>query len=185
MKDLGFKKPSWLPDFGKDKRKALLDSFYGSIDQAIYADLLSDDLVMMEFVETGGKPPTKFGKHEFTNLMCNHVLPSIPDFNWTHDTSGEVDKDGYAIVTIQATGHFTGKPFSLPSWNGRPVPTLQPTGKRFRLEPEVQKVKVEKGKITSIVVLPNKGAGPLALYKALGGEIPTPVLNTGSGEVIA
>ena len=30
MKRLGVKKPAWLPDFGKDKRKALLEHFFAS-----------------------------------------------------------------------------------------------------------------------------------------------------------
>lgn len=30
MKRLGVKKPAWLPDFGKDKRKALLERFFAS-----------------------------------------------------------------------------------------------------------------------------------------------------------
>ncbi len=33
--------------------------------------------------------------------MCDVVLPAIPDFSWAHATNGEVDKDGWAIVTVQ------------------------------------------------------------------------------------
>ena len=79
----------------------------------------------------------------------------------------------YAIVTLQATGHFTGKPYSAPAhpdW-----PSLQPSGKRFALKPETVKVKIDKkdGKIEEIAVLPVRGGGPRGLYEALGGKMPS------------
>ena len=49
---------------------------------------------------------------------------------------------------------------------------IEPSGKRFLLEEEKVRVKVEDGKIQRMEVLPSKGAGPLALYKALGGTVP-------------
>ena len=78
----------------------------------------------------------------------------------------------YAIVTLQATGHFTGKPYTAPAhpdW-----PSLPPTGKRFSLAPETVKVKVNNktGKIEEIAVLPVPGGGPRGLYEALGGKVP-------------
>jgi hypothetical protein len=50
---------------------------------------------------------------------------------------------------------------------------LPPSGKHFCLAEEVQKVKVAGDKVTEIKVLPNKGAGPRALYAALGGKLPS------------
>ena len=76
----------------------------------------------------------------------------------------------YAIVTLQATGKFTGKPYTAPAhpeW-----PSLAPTGKRFALAPETVKVKVRKGKIEEIAVVPVPGGGPRGLYEALGGKMP-------------
>ena len=49
---------------------------------------------------------------------------------------------------------------------------IEPSGKRFLLEEEKVRVKVEDGKIQRMEVLPTKGAGPLALYRALGGTVP-------------
>lgn len=77
----------------------------------------------------------------------------------------------YAIVTLQATGHFTGAPYRAvahPEW-----PSLTPTGKRFALAPETVKVKVNKrGKIEEIAIVPVPGGGPRGLYEALGGKMP-------------
>lgn len=79
----------------------------------------------------------------------------------------------YAIVTLQATGHFTGEPYSAPAhpdW-----PSLVPSGKRFSLAPENVKVKVndKDGKIEEITVLPVRGGGPRGLFEALGGKMPS------------
>lgn len=40
MKRLGLKKPSFLPDFGQEKRKAVLDRFFGPVDSQVYEELL-------------------------------------------------------------------------------------------------------------------------------------------------
>lgn len=96
---------------------------------------------------------------------------SVPDWNWTHATDALVDSEGYAIVTLQATGHFTGKPYTAPAhpeW-----PSLNPTGRRFALSPETAKVKVKDGKIAEIAVVPAPGGGPRGLYEALGGKMPS------------
>lgn len=99
MKKLGLKKPEFLPDFGKDKRLAVLNSFFTSTDPTTLGALLSDNA---KVVEEGPQPKT-YNKSEFINLVCNHVSPAIPDFNWGHATSGENDKEGYAVVTCQVS----------------------------------------------------------------------------------
>lgn len=38
---------------------------------------------------------------EYIGLMADIVLPAIPDFKWGHATNGEVDRDGYCIVTVK------------------------------------------------------------------------------------
>ncbi len=37
--------------------------------------------------------------------MCEYVAPAIPDFNWTHATDAIIDKDYFAIVTVQVRMH--------------------------------------------------------------------------------
>lgn len=95
---------------------------------------------------------------------------SVPDWNWTHATDAIVDGEGYAVVFLQPTGHFTGKPYRSPSHAERPA--LAADGRRFALAPETVRVKVEGGKIKEIVTLPVRGGGPRGLYEALGGKIP-------------
>lgn len=48
LKQLGLQKPGWLPDFGKSRRKMLIERFFGPIDRATYEDLLADDFVMRD-----------------------------------------------------------------------------------------------------------------------------------------
>jgi hypothetical protein len=101
--------------------------------------------------------------------MCNKVAPAIPDFSWTAATDAVVDKDGFVIVLVQATGHHNGAPLNL----GPPFPSVPPSGVRVKLPPAVKKVKVEDGKITEIRAVGGKdGTGPLALYRAVGGVVP-------------
>ncbi|KAK9815232.1 hypothetical protein WJX72_000391 [[Myrmecia] bisecta] len=164
MKQLGLKKPAFLPDFGKDKRVALLDRFYTNADEATYNELLADDF---ELVSVGKKTET-YNKQQWKDLLLKYTLPAIPDFNFTHATDGSKDDEGYCIVTVQATGHHTGKPFELPG-----LPPIPASNKRFALAEEKIKVKVEDGQIKQMVILPVKNAGPLALYKALGGKVPS------------
>jgi hypothetical protein len=38
---------------------------------------------------------------DYIGLTCGTVLPAIPDFNWGHACSGDVDDDGFCIVTVQ------------------------------------------------------------------------------------
>ena len=97
MKKLGLKKPEFLPDFGKDKRLATLNSFFSTNDKATLESMLSDNVKIVE----EGTPSRTYNKSEFINLLCNHVVPAIPDFDWCHATSGENDKEGYAVVTCQ------------------------------------------------------------------------------------
>lgn len=100
--------------------------------------------------------------------MCNRIAPAIPDFSWTPATDGEVADDGFSIVTVQVTGHHNGAPLDL----GPPLPPLPADGKRLHLPPAIKKVKVEGGKIQQVLAVGVEGAGPLALYKALGDVVP-------------
>lgn len=162
MKKLGLKKPEFLPDFGKDKRLAVLNSFFTSTDPTTLGALLSDNA---KVVEEGPQPRT-YNKSEFINLVCNHVSPAIPDFNWGHATSGENDKEGYAVVTCQASGQHTGKALRIP---GSELPKVEAQQKQFKLQPADLKVKVEDGKIQEIV-MPSSEAGFSAIYQAVGGK---------------
>lgn len=99
MKKLGLKKPEFLPDFGKDKRLAVLNSFFTTNDQITLEALLSDNV---KIIEEGPQART-YNKSEFVNLVCKHISPAIPDFDWGHSTSGENDKEGYAVVTCQVS----------------------------------------------------------------------------------
>ncbi|KAK9837688.1 hypothetical protein WJX74_003010 [Apatococcus lobatus] len=161
LKQLGLKKPGFLPDFGKDKRLAVLNRFYTNIDKTTYDELLADSFKLT----TAAAGHSTYGKADYTKLMTDMVKPAIPNFSWGHATSGDKSDDGYSIVTVQATGHHTDKALEFPGRKAIPS-----SGNRFKLEEETQRVKVEDGQIQEIVVLPNKGAGPLALYVALGGK---------------
>jgi hypothetical protein len=65
-------------------------------------------------------------------------------------------------VAVQVTGHHTGAPFALPG-----LSPVEPSGRRVALGMQLLRVRLEKGRIREIVVLPSEGAGPLALYQAL------------------
>lgn len=149
-------------DVGRGERKALLHTFYHDLDKQKLASLMADDFRMTE--EGGSKV---YSKQDYLAVLCDCVLPAVPDFRWGAATNAETDNDGYAIVTVTATGHHTGAPLQLPGLE--PVPA---SGKHFCLPDEVQKVKVKGDKIQEIVVLPTKGAGPRGMYVALGGKLP-------------
>ncbi|KAL0041955.1 hypothetical protein WJX79_010249 [Trebouxia sp. C0005] len=137
LKNLGLKKPEFLPDFGKEKRQVMLDRFFTSYDKATLEELLSDNA---QIVEQSPK---------------------------SHATK---DKDGYCLVTVQATGHHTGKPLRIPGSEMAKVDTSQ---KKFTLQEASLKVKVEDGQIQEINMMPTKGAGFTGLYEALGGRVPS------------
>eukprot|EP00877_Chromochloris_zofingiensis_P000454 jgi/Chrzof1/10409/UNPLg00333.t1 len=145
-------------DFGKNDRLRTLNTFYTQLSRSNLEQLLADTFVMGEEGHA-----RRFSKKEYIGLMADIVLPAIPDFKWGHATNGEVDRDGYCIVTVKATGHHTGAPLRMPGLE--PIPA---SGKHFCMAEEVQKVKVEGGKVSEIKVLPTKGAGPRALYAVLG-----------------
>jgi hypothetical protein len=44
---------------------------------------------------------------------------------------GAKDKDGYSIVIVQATGHHTGKAFSIPGSDLHPVSIKHPQPSKF------------------------------------------------------
>ena len=81
----------------QDKRLAILNSFFSTNDKATLEGLLSDQA---QITEQGSQPRT-YNKSEFVNLLCNHIVPAIPDFDWGHSTDGAADKEGYAQVTCQ------------------------------------------------------------------------------------
>ncbi|CAL5223759.1 g6322 [Coccomyxa viridis] len=169
LKNVGLKKPGFLPDFGKEKRKAVLDRFYTNFDAQTYDELLADGFELVDTTE----PNRKYSKQDWKRLMLDHVIPAIPDFSWSHATDGTKDeKDGFSTVVVKATGHHTGQAFSLPTVD---APAVQPSGKKFQLAEEKIRVKVEDGQIQKMEVLGNKGAGPRALYEALGGKTPATV----------
>lgn len=164
MKKLGLKKPEFLPDFGKDKRQAVIDKFFTHHDKSTLESLLADDA---QIVEQGAKLRT-YNKSEWMNLMANHVVPAVPDFKWNHSTDGSKDQDGYSIVTVQATGKHSGKAFRIP---GSELPKVEPKHEKFQLQEATLKVKVEDQKIQEILMEPERGAGFLAMYEALGGKV--------------
>ncbi|PSC71078.1 glycosyl hydrolase [Micractinium conductrix] len=171
LKSLGMgSQPEWLPDFQLEARRAVLHRFFnGPIDRESYEDLFNDAFRMEEQLRgaDGSAHSRTWGKADFIECMCNGVAPALPDFSWTAATDGSVDKDGYAIVAVRASGHHTGAPFQLPG-----LPAVPPSGRRAALEDEMMKVRVEGGRIREIVVLPSQGAGPLALYQAVGADAP-------------
>lgn len=154
-------------DFGKSSRVATINKMYygdgGTPSKQILEEVLSPDFKMGEEGYT-----RKFTKDDYIKMVCDVTLPAIPDFKWGHATNGEVDADGWCIVTVQATGHHTGGSLVMPG-----LEPLAPSGKHFCLAEEIQKVKVEGNKVVAVEVLPQKGAGPRALYQALGGKLPT------------
>eukprot|EP00879_Flechtneria_rotunda_P002030 GHRR01002208.1.p1 GENE.GHRR01002208.1~~GHRR01002208.1.p1 ORF type:complete len:219 (+),score=53.00 GHRR01002208.1:118-774(+) len=161
--DRGIDRLKQVLDIGKSGRVAMINKLYSNPgNRSVLQSVLADGFVMGEEGHS-----RKFSKAEYVALLCDFVTPAIPDFKWGHATSGDLDRDGFCIVTVQATGHHTGGPLVLPG-----LEPLQPSGKHFCLAEEVQKVKVQGGKVTEIEVLPNKGAGPRALYQALGGKLP-------------
>lgn len=166
LKNLGLKKPEFLPDFGKEKRQVMLDRFFTSYDKATLEELLSDNV---QIVEQSPKSRT-YNKSEWINVLTNHVVPAIPDFKWCHATDATKDKDGYCLVKVQATGHHTGKPLRIPGSEMAKVDTSQ---KNFTLQEASLKVKVEDGQIQEINMMPTKGAGFTGLYEALGGRVPS------------
>lgn len=157
---------SALPDLGRPARQRVLDDFYNADTAKKQVELLSDDFVLRE--EGSSK---SFNKRQY-EATITAAYESVPDWNWTHGTDAIVDSQGFAVVFLQPTGHFTGKPYAAPSHPGWPA--LQPDGRRFALAPETVKVRVDggSGKIKEIVTLPVRGAGPRGLYEALGGEVP-------------
>lgn len=163
MKKLGLKKPEFLPDFGKDKRQAMLDRFFTSYDKDTVEELLSDNA---QIVEQGPKSRV-YNKSEWINLLVNHVVPAVPDYSWCHSTDGANDKQGFCTVRVQATGNHTGKPFRVP---GSELPKVDARQKQFTLQETSLQVRVEGGKIQEIQMLPAEGAGFLALYEAVGGK---------------
>lgn len=79
------------------KRLAVIDNFFTHHDQSTLDSILADDA---QIIEQGAKVRT-YNKSEWVNLVTNHVVPAIPNFNWGHKTDGSKDDDGYSVVTVQ------------------------------------------------------------------------------------
>ncbi|KAL4452060.1 hypothetical protein ABPG75_007722 [Micractinium tetrahymenae] len=139
------------------------------LSRQVYEELLEERFKMREQLRDEAGHSRTYGKADWIELMCGCVAPAIPDFKWSAATDGEVDKDGFAIVAVKVSGHHTGAPFAPPG-----LPPVPAEGRRVALEQQLMRVLVEGGRIREIEVLPSEGAGPLALYKALGGEVSSP-----------
>lgn len=165
MKKLGLQKPAFLPDFGLDKRKAVLDKFYTTFDRPGLNEVIADDFTLRERSSTASQT---FSKADWIHLISDCVAPAIPDFTFGHATDAAKGQDGFCVVKVQAAGRHTGAPFAISD----KYPKVEAKGTRFLLAEETMLVGVEDGKVQKIEVLPVKGAGPLALYEALGGKVP-------------
>ncbi|GAB4819184.1 hypothetical protein N2152v2_006230 [Parachlorella kessleri] len=163
LKRLGLGPSSKPGDRESLERKAVLEGFFSDPGNGeVYDQLLAQDF---QLHEDGSRVYTK---QDFKDIMLNNVLPAIPDFKWTAATDGVVDKGGFAIVLVQATGHHTGAALVIPGRED--LPPVTPRGRRLSTKEGVLKVKVEGGKIRAISVLAQGGAGFLVLYRALAGE---------------
>lgn len=152
-------------DGQKRRRLAAIDKLYRTLTKESMEEALADDFVMSEMGHA-----RRFTKGDYVGMMTNVTLPAVPDFSWSAASTGDVADDGYCLVVVRASGHHTGGDLCLPG-----LEPLPPSGKRFCLAEEVHKLKVDiTGRVTEIVVLPNKGAGPRAMYQALGGTLPAP-----------
>lgn len=154
-----------LLDFGASRRRKVIEAFYGAPTAAAHAAFLADSFSLRE-----DGSPTAFDRAAYAATM-EAAYKAAPDWQWAAASDGLTDEDGFAIVELQPTGHFTGAPYTPPAhpdW-----PTLAPDGRRFVLAPETVKIRVAKGKVVEIVTLPVRGGRPRGLYEALGGKVPT------------
>ena len=76
----------------------MLDKFFTSTDKFTLDELLAENALI---VEQGPKART-YNKSEWINLLCNHVVPAVPDYKWNHSTDAAKDPEGYCIVKVQA-----------------------------------------------------------------------------------
>ncbi|KAG1661701.1 hypothetical protein FOA52_002037 [Chlamydomonas sp. UWO 241] len=147
----------------RDNRRQVLSDLYGKLDREVACSVLADDFFMHE----AGRDEKIYGRDDFMSMVYGSVLPAIPDFQWCAATTNELDRDGFVVVTVQARGHHTGVPFSLPG-----LPAIEPSGRHFSLPEQALMVRVVDGLVKEIKVFPVRGAGPLGMYVALGGELP-------------
>ena len=153
-----------LLDLGASRRRRVIEAFYATpCSAAAQAELLAYSFTLRE-----DGSPRAFTKADYVTTVAA-AYASAPDWTWAAATDGLTDEDGWSIVELQPSGHFTQPytPPSHPDWA-----TLQPDGRRFVLAPETVKVRVEGGKVAQIVTLPVRGGGPRGLYEALGGKVP-------------
>lgn len=99
LRKLGLQQPSFLPDFGREKRRALLlEVFGGTPASPAKAAALVDPRAAIH-AEWSGRMNTMTGA-EFVGSL-EQVTASFPDFSFTAATDGAVDKQGWAIVAVQ------------------------------------------------------------------------------------
>jgi len=74
----------------------------------------------------------------------------------------------------QVTGHHTGSSLSIGD-----LPPLVPSGARFCFPQQQVKIKIDtaRGQVTDITFMPKPGTSVAALYKALGGVVPTSMID--------
>lgn len=155
--DKSIRKVKTMLDFGKSKRLEVIHKLYGNLTEQSFQEALADDFVMVEAGRNG-----RYNKQEYINTMTKLILPAVPDFTWGHLTNGDVDDDGYCIVTVKASGHHTGTAFAI-----RGCPPIEPSGRHFSLAQETHKVRVSGNQVHTIIALPSMDPGPKALYDAL------------------
>ena len=107
------------------KRLAVIDNFFTHHDKSTLDSILADNA---QIIEQGAKVRT-YNKSEWVNLVTNHVVPAIPNFNWGHKTDGSKDDDGYSVVTVQVQLQLLGDTWLLQDHFYRRVFGIQATGK--------------------------------------------------------
>lgn len=98
LRKLGLQKPSFLPDFGREKRCALLLDVFGTPASPAKAAGLVDPQAAVR-TEWGGRVTEMTGAEWVRTL--EEVTVSFPDLSFTAATDGAIDKQGWAIVAVQ------------------------------------------------------------------------------------
>lgn len=84
----------------QEKRVDVLRQFYTQLDRDTAEQLLADDFKMQE--EGHDKV---FSKKDYIGLLYGAVKPAVPDFTWGYASSGDIDIDGFMLVTVQVGIH--------------------------------------------------------------------------------
>jgi len=70
FKKLGMNKPSWLPDFGRARRQALLERLFSSLNRRMYEEVLSPTFSMIE----EGNPTRRYSREGELLLHATHFV---------------------------------------------------------------------------------------------------------------